>query len=66
MDLDELTISLRIKALYSSIEYHSQGPEACTYYSKPPNGTNILNHRLVILSRGHVLLVEETLLDPNE
>ena len=66
MALNALTVSLEPEERSSSIEHHSQGPEACTYYSKPPNGTNNLNHRLVILSRGHVLLVEETLLDPNE
>ena len=59
MAIDALMVYLRPKELYSSLKNHSQGHETHTYCSKEPNGTNVLNNRPLLPSRGHVWLVEE-------
>jgi hypothetical protein len=61
MALDASNISLGPKAWPSSLD-HFQGPGTHTYYSKPPSGTDIPNHRPMIPSRGHVWLFEASFL----
>ena len=38
--------------------HHSLGAKTPTYFSKPNNGVNILNHMTMTPSRSHVLLVD--------
>ena len=38
--------------------HHSSGAKTPTYFSKPNNGVNILNHMTMKPSRSHVSLVE--------
>ena len=62
MDIHGLIVSNGPKEMYSSTKNHSQGRKTCTYYSKPYNGTSILNRSSVVPLGGHVWLVEETFL----
>ena len=62
MDIHGLIVSIYPKTMYSSTKNHSQDPNTCTYYSKPYNGTRILNRSSVVPLGGHLWLVEETFL----
>ena len=58
MDLYSSLVYLGPKSWSSSLVHHSRGPKTPTYFSKPQNGVNILNHMTMTPLRGHVWLVE--------
>ena len=53
---------LREKGMVISPKHHSQGCATCKYYSKTPTGNDIMNHRTMMPSIFHMLLVEAILL----